>query len=67
MIQAKKRIASVLCITSLACPAAPVAVAQETVELKTAPVGDAKSTKIRTLEAGAKPLQSNAPMKEFDI
>ncbi len=63
MIQSKKRIVSVLCITALACVATPVTVAQETVEPKTVPVGGAKSTKIRTLEAVAKALQSNAPMK----
>ena len=53
MIHSKKRIARVLCTTSLACVATPVAVAQETVESKTVPVGDAKFTKVRTLEAGA--------------
>ena len=67
MIQSKKRIAGVLYFISLVCVASPVAVAQETVEPKTAPVGDAKSTKIRILEAGAKALQSSAPMKGFDI
>ena len=67
MIHSKKRIARVLCTTSLACVATPVAVAQETVESKTVPVGDAKFTKVRTLEAGAKALQSNTPMKGFDI
>lgn len=67
MIQSRKCIACVLCITSLACVAVPVAIAQQAAEPKTAPVGEAKSTKVRTLEAGAKALQSNAPVKGFDI
>lgn len=67
MIQSRIRIATVLCITSLACMATPPAIAQQTAQPKTAPVGEAKSVKIRTLEAGAKALQSNAPVKGFDI
>ena len=67
MIHPKRRITRVLCITSLACVATPIAVAQEVVESKTVAVGDAKSTKVRTLEAGTKALQSNTPIKGFDI
>lgn len=61
-----KRIARVLCLTFLT-GVAPLLIAQEAVHPKTAPVGDAKSPKVRTLEAGAKAMQSKAPMKEFDI
>lgn len=67
MIQSRKRIATVLCITSLACMATPAAIAQQAAQPKTAPVGEAKSVKIKTLEAGAKALQGNAPVKGFDI
>lgn len=41
--------------------------AQETAAPKTAPAGEAKSGKTRTLEAGAKLLQSSAPLKGFDV
>jgi hypothetical protein len=43
------------------------AIAQEAVQPKTAPAGESKSTKTKALEAGAKVLQSNAPVKGFDI
>ena len=67
MIKFSKRFASVLCLTSLACVATPLVLAQEASQPKTAPVGESKSAKVRTLEAGAKMLQSNAPVKGFDI
>ena len=67
MIQSSKRVVSILCATSLACVMAPAAFAQEPTQPKTAPVGEAKSTKIKTLETGAKTLQSNMPVQEFDI
>ncbi|HWJ96461.1 MAG TPA: OBAP family protein [Telluria sp.] len=41
--------------------------AQETSAPKTAPAGETKSGKTRTLEAGAKLLQSTAPLKGFDV
>jgi hypothetical protein len=41
--------------------------AQESVRPKTAPAGEAKSGKTKTLEAGAKLLQSNSPIHGFDI
>lgn len=41
--------------------------AQETVQPNTAPLGDSKTTKTKVLEAGAKLLQSNAPLKRFDV
>src|SRR4051812_24891756 len=43
------------------------AFAQEKVAPKTSPTGESKSVKTKTLEAGAKALQSNAPMEGFDI
>ena len=67
MIEFSKRFPRVLCLTSLACAAASMVLAQETVQPKTAPVGEAKSEKVRTLEAGAKMLQSNSPVKGFDM
>jgi hypothetical protein len=51
----------------LAAAGAASVSAQETVQPKTAPIGDAKSAKTRTLEVGAKLLQRNAPIKGFDI
>jgi hypothetical protein len=47
--------------------AAPALHAQERSEPKTAVGGEAKSAKTRTLEAGAKLLQDNAPVHGFDI
>jgi hypothetical protein len=41
--------------------------AQEPSQPKTAPVGQAKSAKTKTLEAGAKLLQSNSPVAGFDM
>ncbi|TCS35608.1 uncharacterized protein DUF1264 [Paucimonas lemoignei] len=41
--------------------------AQESAKPKTEPPGAGKSAKTRTLEAGAKVLQSNAPIEGFDI
>ena len=67
MIDFSKRFAGILCLTSLACVATPLVLAQEAAQPKTAPVGEAKSAKVRTLEAGAKMLQSNSPVKGFDI
>jgi hypothetical protein len=43
------------------------ALAQETVQPKPVPAGEAKSGKTLVLEAGAKALQSNLPLKPFDI
>ncbi len=45
------------------CPA----LAQEAIAPKTAPAGGEKSAKTKTLEAGAKTLQDNAPVQGFDI
>lgn len=67
MIEFGKRFASVLCLTSLACGASSPVLAQEASQPKTAPVGETKTAKVRTLEAGAKVLQSNAPVKGFNI
>ena len=67
MTDVGKRFASVRCLTSLACAVSSLAVAQDTTQLKTSPFGDAKSAKLRTLEAGAKALQSNAPVTGIDI
>jgi hypothetical protein len=47
--------------------AMPALHAQERSEPKSAAGGESKSAKTRTLEAGAKLLQSNAPMRGFDI
>ena len=44
-----------------------VAFAQESKEPDVVPAGETKSPKTRILELGAKLLQSNAPLKRFDI
>jgi len=46
---------------------AQVAFAQESKEPDVVPAGETKSPKTRILELGAKLLQSNAPLKRFDI
>jgi hypothetical protein len=51
-----------MCLTS-----AGTAAGQASSPPKTAPVGEAKSASTRTLETGAKLLQSNSPVKGFDI
>ena len=67
MTDFKKHFAHIFCLASLAGAASPLVLAQEAAQPKTAPVGDPKSAKVRTLEAGAKMLQSNSPVKGFDI
>lgn len=62
-----RRSTRVCLIAAIFCAATPFALAQEAVQPKTTPVGDAKSGKVRTLEAGARILQSNSPVKGFDI
>jgi len=47
--------------------ATQLALAQEAVAPKTAPAGESKTAKTKTLEAGAKTLQSNVPVQGFDI
>ncbi len=44
-----------------------VVTAQETAPPKTAPAGSEKTGKTKALEFGAKVLQSNAPLKGFDV
>jgi hypothetical protein len=61
MIRAERIISASLA----ACLALP-ALAQHT-QPKTAPPGSDKSAKTRTLEAGAKLLQGNAPLHGFDV
>jgi hypothetical protein len=67
MIDFTIRFASVLCLATFAGVATPLVLAQEAAQPKTAPVGEAKSTKVGTLEAGAKVLQNHSPVKGFDI
>ena len=43
------------------------AYAQEKTQPKTAPAGDPKTGKTKTLELGAKTLQSSSPLKPFDV
>lgn len=54
-------------LTAVYAMATPLAFSQEASQPKTAPIGEAKSAKTKTLEAGAKTLQSSAPVKGFDI
>lgn len=61
-----------LCVAllSLACLAGATvsaAFAQEKTQPKSVPAGEPKSGKTKTLEAGAKVLQSSSPLKPFDI
>ncbi|WP_254776396.1 OBAP family protein [Nitrosomonas sp. Nm34] len=46
---------------------APLALAEKVTQPETAPPGESKSAKTKMLEAGAKLLQSNDPLKKFDI
>lgn len=57
---------AMLCLASAASLGNRV-FAQETAKPKVEPPGTSKSAKTRTLEAGAKVLQSNAPIGGFDI
>jgi len=45
----------------------PAVPAQQTLPPKTAPAGQEKSGKTQALEAGAKAMQSNAPLQPFDV
>lgn len=57
----------VICISAAVLVPCSVVVAQETAQPKTAPVGSEKTDKTKILELGARVLQSNAPLKGFDI
>ena len=59
------RLASWLAAAALC--AMPAAYAQDSNEPKTVVPGEAKSAKTRTLEAGARLLQGNAPLHGFDV
>lgn len=52
-----------LVISSFSC----LVLAEDNAQSKVTPDGEAKSKKTKTLEVGAKILQSNAPLKGFDI
>lgn len=54
-------------MTVVACLTATHALADEAVRPKVAPVGSPKTAKTQVLEAGAKVLQGNAPLKGFDV
>jgi len=62
-----KAIAAMSYLLLMTCTGISGASAQESVQSKTATPGESKSVKTRTLEAGAKALQGNAPMEGFDI
>jgi hypothetical protein len=62
-----KIFAAVLLLAYALALGTPMAVAQEATQSGTAPSGESKSTKTKILEAGAKFLQSNAPLRSFDI
>lgn|GEM_PF-202109 len=61
------RIGCWLSAVAFGLAAAMSAAAQEPAPSKSAPAGGSKSAKTKTLETGAKLLQSNAPVKGFDI
>jgi len=54
------------CLAALGV-AAPLALAQEASAPGAAPAGESKTAKTKTLEAGARILQGNAPVQGFDI
>jgi hypothetical protein len=54
-------------LAAIGAMAASMVQAQEDVQPKVSPVGEAKSAKIKTLELGAKALQNNSSIKGFDI
>lgn len=58
-----KTLAAMVLTSSFVCTAS----AQQATPPKIAPDGEAKSVKTKILEAGAKLLQSNSPVKGFDI
>lgn len=61
------KVGSAILLATITGMVTPLALAQEASQPKTAPVGEGKSAKTKTLEAGAKALQSNAPVKGFDV
>jgi len=63
MIRSRHRYAATLCF-AVACSGV---LAQGTSEPKTAPPGEAKSAKTRTLETGARALQTRSPLNGFNI
>jgi hypothetical protein len=63
MTTPRYRFAATLCF-AFVCSGA---FAQETTEPKTAPPGEGKSAKTRTLEIGAQVLQTRSPLNGFDI
>lgn len=58
---------SAACMTVVTSLGTAFVMAQEASQPKTAPPGEAKSGKTKTLEFGAKALQSQAPVKRFDV
>jgi hypothetical protein len=58
---------SAICFATMCSILPSLAPAQEASPPQTAPPGREKSAKTETLEAGAKVLQSNAPIKGYDI
>lgn len=68
MIPCKQTAVAITCAavaaTVVFVPAVP---AQQTLPPTTAPAGQQKSGKMQALEAGAKALQSNAPLQPFDV
>jgi hypothetical protein len=66
------RLSKIFAVTALplalatAVPA-PLALAEKAIQPETAPPGESKSAKTKMLEAGARLLQSNDPLKRFDI
>ena len=62
-----KTCTAALCFTYITAIATPMALAQEATQPTVTPTGESKSGKTEILETGAKLLQSNAPVKGFDI
>ena len=62
-----KILMAVLGLASVTPFAISIALAQEKAQSSAVPTGDSKSIKTKILETGAQLLQSNAPIKGFDI
>jgi hypothetical protein len=58
---------AMFCLSATVIVVGGVVIVQETAQSRTAPVGSEKTAKTKALEAGAKALQSNAPLKGFDV
>lgn len=62
-----KTTSAAICFIAMALVGCGTSLTHETVQPNTTPAGDSKTAKTKTLEVGAKTLQSDAPLKGFDV